>query len=76
MASKAKPGFFFKDWVEFYGRRRLCEELKITKWTTDKWAAGKGYPEVKHMRVIRKLSKGVVDYHHMIEGNPIPAPRI
>jgi hypothetical protein len=66
--AKAKCGFFFKDWVEFYGRRRLAEDLKIKKCTCDKWAQGNGHPEVKHMRSIKRMTSGKIDYHHMIDG--------
>lgn len=74
----AKPtsGFYFKDWVEFYGRGRLAEDLKVEKCTCDKWAQGLGIPKVKHMRSIKKLSKGVVDYRHIIEGEKIQSPVI
>jgi hypothetical protein len=71
---KAKCGFFFKDWVQWYGRTRLAEELGLSKSTCDKWAQGEVIPEVKQMRIIKKLTNGHVDYHHIIDGLEVQPP--
>lgn len=68
MAKKAKHGFFFKDWIQFYGRTRLADELGVVKATVDKWAQGAGTPQSQHMKAIKKISGGHVDYVHILDG--------
>lgn len=65
-----KEGFYFRDWLAFYGRARLADKLGVTKACVDKWAVG-GLPQGNHLRALKKISGGHVDYIHILDGAEI-----
>lgn len=77
--TKKRKNFYFRDWLSLYGRRKLSEKVGVVRLTVDKWARGEACPEAPAMRKIKRISKGVVDYHHIIDREPIknkwPKPR-
>ena len=72
MSNKSSGKFFFRDWVLVYGQARLAHDIGVDRSTVNKWLRESICPKAKDMRRIKALSNGFVDYHHMIENNPLP----
>lgn len=68
MAKPPKYGFYFKDWIDLFGRARLADELGVEICTVHKWASGAMTPHSKHLKALKKVSGGRVDYVHILDG--------
>ena len=55
------------DWIDNYGKIELAETLGLDKTTIYLWASGKAIPKVKHLLVLKRLSRGALTCDSMIE---------
>ncbi len=68
LARAQKMSEIFITWIETYGTRKLSEELQVSTSSVEKWKRGH-LPRPWIMTRIREISKGEIDYHHMVEGS-------
>lgn len=65
----------FETWVRKTGTRELSILLNVTEMAVKNWLKQIALPQAYHMRRIKQLSKGKVDYVHIIEGSTSPLSR-
>lgn len=62
-----KKADIFSKWIRTTGVDTIAKRLKVSPRTVDNWQRDAVYPRVEQMKSIRRWTKGLVDYHHMIE---------
>ena len=58
-----------KDWIKSKGVRHVADLLNVNPNTVRYWAWGMTYPKTEQMREIKRITKGVVGYEQIIDGN-------
>jgi hypothetical protein len=67
MGQKRKRGAF-RTWIESTGVTEVARLLEVRRETVYNWKVGNCYPRVDQMRDIKRLTKGKIDYTHIIDG--------
>ncbi len=57
--------------IEEKGVEFLAKKLGVNPSTVGHWRTGLCYPQVKQMRKIKKLSRGLVTYDTIIDGEKV-----
>lgn len=60
----------FITWIDDIGIEVLAQKLGIDASAVSHWRRGHCWPQVKHIKRIRELSKGTLTYEDIIEGVP------
>lgn len=60
----------FIDWLNLKGVQAVSKMLDVNASTVRHWRLGNTYPRVEQMKKIKKLTKGQIDYVHIIDGAP------
>lgn len=64
----AKSVSKFIAWIDEIGIEPLAEKLGIDPSAVSHWRRGHCWPQVKHIKRIRELSRGALTYEDIIEG--------
>ena len=72
---KKKLDTSFIDWIDSQGVKNLAKTLEISPSAIKHWRLGNTMPGARHMKQIKRLSKGVVDYHNIIDGARVSITR-
>jgi len=67
-AVKQSPRPTFEEWIDREGVESLAKRLRVNANTSRNWRFRKAYPRVEQMKVIKRISKGEIDYAQIIEG--------
>lgn len=70
--SKNKLDRTFEIWLNETGFAQVSILLNASYSTVSFWARGKGLPKAKHMKRIKELTKGKINYEHIIDGSCSP----
>lgn len=61
----------FEEWIEKKGVNKIAKHLGIHRATVLHWKAKRGNPKVEHLKKLKRLARGEIDYQQMIErGKP------
>lgn len=72
---KKKLDTRFEIWLRKLGPSKVGEMLDVHHSTTLHWLDGSVLPRALLMREIKRLTKGKIDYKHIIEGSLSPLNR-
>lgn len=62
----------FIDWINSVGASKIAKTLDVYESTVRHWRAGNVLPRALQMKKIKELTKGRIDYVHIIEGSNSP----
>lgn len=74
MARTSKVTGTFERWIEKKGVDYLAQRLDVHRATILHWKAGRCDPRVEHLRLLKRLSRGMLSYEQMID-RPTPTNR-
>lgn len=57
----------FQEWLDFYGAERLAKTLKVSPRVVNHWRLGDGWPRIRIILEIVKLSRGKLTVESVIE---------
>lgn len=62
-----KSRISFEEWIDQTGAKRIARKLDIDIHSVWHWRAHRCDPSVKYMRILKRWSKGDLDYAQMID---------
>lgn len=67
-----KSNTSFIDWITKTGPQKIATTLGVYESAVRHWKDGRVLPQARHMKMIKKLTKGKIGYNDIIEGAQSP----